>query len=428
MSLVEGRRLSWPRLGVVLVAAGAIVFASLQGWRGFQDARADVPQESWFAPYVDVTVTPTLQFEEAPSGAGPNTVLAFVVADPEHRCDPSWGGAYTMDEASEQLDLDRRIARVRQLGGTPIVAFGGQANTELAVACSDGEDLYDAYHSVVTRYDVQVIDLDVEGESLLDANANDRRAEALARLQTEQDLSVWVTLPVSPDGLTEDGERLVSSMLAAGVDLAGINAMTMNYGGSKDSGQSMAAASLEALESMHTQVAQLYEDSGRHLTPAQVWRRIGATPMLGQNDIAGEVFGLRDAELLHEFASENRLGRISMWSLNRDRACSGNYPDVSIVSDSCSGVDQADSAFSAILGRALEGAPQPYPTTSATVDPTATPTDDPETSPYPIWTEDGVYQGGERVVWRQTSTPRSGGPPASCRTTRRSRSRRPLGG
>jgi chitinase len=401
MSLVEGRRLSWPRLGIVLVAAGAIVFASLQGWRGFQDARADIPQESWFAPYVDVTATPTIQFEEAPSGAGPNTVLAFVVADPENPCDPSWGGAYTMDEASEQLDLDRRIARVRQLGGTPIVAFGGQANTELAVACSDGEELYDAYRSVVTRYGAQVIDLDVEGESLLDASANDRRAEALARLQTEQDLSIWVTLPVSPDGLTQDGERLVAAMLAAGVDLAGVNAMTMNYGESKDANQSMAAASIEALESTHKQVAQLYDDSGRHLTSAQVWRRIGATPMLGQNDIAGEVFGLRDAEQLHEFASENRLGRISMWSLNRDRACSGNYPDVSIVSDSCSGVDQAESAFSATLGTALDGAPATDTTTSTAVDPTTTPTDDPEASPYPIWTEDEAYQAGDRVVWRQ---------------------------
>ena len=151
-SLVEGRRLSWPRVGVLFVAVAAVAFASLQGWRWFQDARADIPQDSFFAPYVDVTATPTVQFEQAPSGAGPNTVLAFVVGDPEDPCEPTWGGAYTLDEASEQLDLDRRIARVRQLGGTPIVSFGGQANTELAVGCQDAEDLYDAYSSVVSRY------------------------------------------------------------------------------------------------------------------------------------------------------------------------------------------------------------------------------------------------------------------------------------
>ena len=403
-SLVEGRRLSFSRLGVLLIVVAAIVFASLQGWRWFQDARADIPQDSWFAPYVDVTATPTLQFEQAPSGAGPNTVLAFVVADPEQRCEPSWGGAYTLDEASDQLDLDRRVARVRQLGGTPIVSFGGQANTELAVDCPDALALYDAYRSVVTRYELQVIDLDIEGEALQDVDANNRRADALARLQGDQDLSVWVTLPVTPDGLTADGERLVSSLLTAGVDLAGVNAMTMNYGDSLDSDQSMAAASIEALQSTHRQVAQLYEDAGQHLTGSQVWRRIGATPMLGQNDVAGEVFGLHDAEQLHEFASEKRLGRISLWSLNRDRACSGNYPDVTIVSDSCSGVDQADSAFSTTLGAALDGAPQADPTTTSTttapsLDPTATPSDDPGKSPYQIWTEDGVYQGGDRVVW-----------------------------
>lgn len=396
MSLVEGRRLSLSRLGLLLFVVAAVVFASLQGWRWFQDTRASGTQGSYFAPYVDVTATPSVEFEKGPDGTGPNVVLAFVVADPVDPCQPSWGGAYRLDEADSELDLDRRVARVRQLGGTPIVSFGGQANTELSVACD--ADVYDAYRAVVDRYDLQVIDLDIEGEALADTEANIRRAEAVARLQEEEQLDVWVTLPVSPDGLTDEGERLVASMLDAGVDLTGINAMTMNYGESKARGSSMASVSIEALESTHDQVASLFADAGNRLTPSQVWHRIGATPMIGQNDVAGEVFGLSDAEELHEFAQEKQLGRLSLWSMNRDRPCSANYPDVTIVSDACSGVDQEADGFAAVLGASFEGAPE---SASTSADPTATPTDDPDTSPYPIWTEDSVYVAGERVVWHQ---------------------------
>lgn len=400
MSLVEGRRLSLARLGLLFLVLAAVVFASLQGWRWFQDARSAVSQSAYFAPYVDVTATPTVEFEKGPDGAGPNVVLAFVVADPADGCRPTWGAAYSLDEAEEQLDLDRRVARVRQLGGTPIVSFGGQANDELAVACTDGDDLYEAYRSVVDRYDTRVIDLDIEGEALTDAAANDRRAQAVARLQQDEELEVWVTLPVSPDGLTADGELLVASMLRGGVDLTGVNAMTMNYGESRSSGSSMAEASIDALESTHDQVTALYADAGQRLTPTQAWQRIGATPMIGQNDLAGEVFGLGDAEELHAFASDRRLGRVSLWSMNRDRACSSNYPDVTIVSDSCSGVTQEAGSFSAVLGATFDGVPEDV-STSAAPDPTETPSDDPATSPYPIWTEDGVYVAGERVVWRQ---------------------------
>lgn len=399
MSLVDGRRLSLSRLGLLLFVVAVVLFASLQGWRLFQDSRSAVSQSAYFAPYVDVTATPTVEFEKGPTGAGPNVVLAFVVSDPTDVCQPSWGGAYTLEEAEEQLDLDRRVARVRQLGGTPIVSFGGQANTELSVACTADEALYEAYRSVVTRYDAKVIDLDIEGEALADAAANTRRAQVVARLQEEEKLEVWVTLPVSPDGLTPDGELLVASMLRAGVDLTGVNVMTMNYGESRRQGTSMAAASIEALESTHDQVSVLFADAGRRLTDSQVWQRIGATPMIGQNDLAGEVFGLGDADELHEFASQHRLGRVSLWSMNRDRPCSSNYPDVTIVSDSCSGVTQEARAFATVLGASFEGVPEDDSTASA-ADPTETPTDDPATSPYPIWTEDGVYIAGERVVWR----------------------------
>jgi chitinase len=40
--------------------------------------------------------------------------------------------------------------------------------------------------------------------------------------------------------------------------------------------------------------------------------------MIGQNDIQGERFTVTDAQGLLSFASHAHLGRVSLWSLNRD--------------------------------------------------------------------------------------------------------------
>lgn len=412
MALIDGRRLSLTRVGIVLLAVAMIAFASLQGWRWFQDARTKVTGQSWFAGYVDITATPSYAFEEPATGAGANAVLSFIVADPDDPCAPSWGGYHSPEEADAELDLDRRIARLRQLGGTPIISFGGQANSELAVSCTDTADLYRAYWKVVDRYESDVIDLDIEGAALADSDATQRRAEVLARLQTEEGTKIWVTLPVAPHGLAEDGLQQIRGLLDGGVDLAGVNLMTMDYAESKPRDDSMSKASIAALEAAHTQLDEIYQDRNDRRTSAQLWRLLGATPMLGQNDIAGEVFSLDDAARLAAFAQDKELGRMSLWSLNRDRACSNNWPDVTKVSDSCSGVSQEVGAFATTLGAGFEGAPElagssaatssPRPT-APTVEATRTdqPSDDPNTSPYQVWNVEQAYRSDERVVWHR---------------------------
>ena len=122
--------------------------------------------------------------------------------------------------------------------------------------------------------------------------------------------------------------------------------------------------------------------------------------MIGQNDVRGEVFTLDDAIALNRFANEVGLGRLSLWSLNRDSACSPNYPDPAVVSDSCSGVAQGAERFSALLAAGRDGAPSRSPVPTL---PPATPVpDDPATSPYPIWDPDAAYPAGTKVVWRGT--------------------------
>jgi chitinase len=66
-----------------------------------------------FAPYVDVTLTPTYAFQDPAANPFSGVYLGFVVADPSSPCTPSWGGSYTLDAAESTLNLDERISQVR---------------------------------------------------------------------------------------------------------------------------------------------------------------------------------------------------------------------------------------------------------------------------------------------------------------------------
>ena len=95
-----------------------------------------------------------------------------------------------------------------------------------------------AYAKVVARYGTTTVDFDVEGKAVTDRAANARRAQAVAALQKTiraagGRLAVWLTLPADTGGLSADAVGVVDGMLAAGVDLGGVNAMTMDFGGSR---------------------------------------------------------------------------------------------------------------------------------------------------------------------------------------------------
>lgn len=403
-----GRRLSVPRLMGVFVVIAGLVFASFQGWNWFADS-SSVTAKPWMAGYVDVTATPSYAFENHESAAGTNVVLSFIVADKVNPCQPSWGTYYSMAEAEAALDIDRRIARSTQQGGEVVVSFGGLLNDELATSCTNPQELKTAYSSVIDRYDLTTIDLDIEGANLADQAAGERRASTLAAIQEERakagtPLAIWVTLPVAPTGLTVEGTDAVAQLLGAGVNLAGVNLMTMDYGASLPKGQSMADGGIDALNATHAQLQTLYAREGLRLGAKAIWNKLGATPMIGQNDVAGEIFSLDDAKALNEFATTKGLGRMSMWSLNRDVSCGSNYPDVLRVSDSCSGVPQGDVKFANVLGESFLGAPSAAAGIVTPSEPTPNPQDlkdDPATSPYPIWSPNNAYPKGSKIVWHR---------------------------
>jgi len=402
-----GRRLSALRLAGVIVVIAGLLFSGFQGWHWFQDSTVERPT-AWMAGYVDVTATPSYAFENPVTEAGDNVVLSFIVASSADACEPSWGTYYSLAEAEVALDLDRRVARRDQQGGDVVISFGGLLNNELATGCTDASALKDGYEAVIDRYNVSTIDLDLEGENLTDTAAGERRAGVLATIQkqranTDTPLAVWLTLPVLPTGLTEAGTDAVAQMLDAGVDLAGVNLMTMDYGESRGS-LSMVAAAEGALTGTHAQLKTLYGRQDMNLGANQLWTKIGMTPMIGQNDVAGEILTLDDAVALNAFALENGVGRVSLWSLNRDQTCGSNYPDVTRVSDSCSGVEQGDQSYATLLGAGFTGTPAANAVTVTTTGPTVSPDDlldDPDTSPYPVWSETVAYPQDTKVVWHR---------------------------
>jgi chitinase len=386
----------------VLVTLVVLAGAGYGGLIGEQTrlASTTVIHQTWFAPYVDVTLTPTYQFQSSTADPARQTVLGFVVAAPGSGCTPSWGAAYTLAQANQSLALSSRIAQVEQDGAQPIVSFGGQAHTSLDVACTSVKSLTSAYQSVISAYQLTTVDLDIEGAALSNFAAEQRRAAAVADLEqaarpAHRQLSVWLTLPVEPSGLQDNAISVISSMLRDHVAITGINVMTMDFTHAPAAGSTMLTSVETALNTTHAQLADLFPRYGIRLRSQQIWQRLGATVMIGQNNIAGENFTVGDARGLAGFAGSTHLGRISMWSLNRDSQCGTSFPESGLLSNTCSGTAQSSLEFSQVFGE-LHGVTS-VTASAGNVQPAVANTN-PADAPFPQWSATGNYPSGYKVV------------------------------
>ena len=112
--------------------------------------------------------------------------------------------------------------------------------------------------------------------------------------------------------------------------------MAMDYGSANDNGGQMGLSAQQAASNTHNQVVA-----------AGLTSSIGVTPMIGINDVNTEIFQLADATSLLNFANANNyISRLSMWSVARDN---GGCANQGFASPTCSGISQANWAFSNIL-------------------------------------------------------------------------------
>ncbi len=306
-----------------------------------------------FAPYIDATLYPTFDFASAAQSEGLRFfTLGFIVADGNKA--PAWGGysAYSVGGGSDyEVGLKSQIAAVRKLGGDVMVSFGGAANQELAEVITDGNALKAAYAKVVDAYGLTNIDFDIEGGAIANRTAVDRRSQALASLQRDRaaagkPLAIRFTLPVLPTGLTADGVYVVQSAIKAGVTVSGVNIMAMDYGDNAAPSPSgkMGDYAIQAATSTFNQVKSAY---GTSKTDTQMWSLIGVTPMIGMNDVQTEVFDQTEARELLAFAQQKKLGLVSFWSLNRDRANAKGA--ITYVESTSSSLSQTPFEFSRIF-------------------------------------------------------------------------------
>ncbi|WP_405925379.1 cellulose binding domain-containing protein [Streptomyces sp. NBC_00035] len=286
-----------------------------------------------FAPYVDTSLYPAFDLLAAATATGVKDYnLAFITDG--GGCTPKWGGV--TDLASD--GVASQIGALRAKGGDVRVSFGGASGSELATTCSSADALATAYGKVVDAFDLTKVDFDVEGGALPDTAANTRRAQAIAKLQQQHpSLDVSFTLPVMPEGLTQDGVNLLSNAKSNGVSIDTVNIMAMDYGPAYSG--DMGTYAEQAATATQAQVKSVLG-----LSDSAAWKAVAVTPMIGVNDVTTEIFKVEDATQLVAFAKSKGLGWLSMWSATRDKQCAGgaqNFADAT-----CSSIVQDANAFS----------------------------------------------------------------------------------
>jgi chitinase len=226
--------------------------------------------------------------------------LAFVISNGS--CTATWNGDTPL---SSNLYLGD-INSLRAQGGDVIISFGGAAGTELGQACTSVAALQAAYQSVITKYNLTWIDLDIEGAAIADAAAINRRNQALRALEAANpSLRVSYTLPVNPNGLDGNGTNLLSNAKANGVRVDVVNVMAMDYG---SCGVDMGAAATSAANGTRSQISSLGMSSS-----------VGVTPMTDVNDTTCEVFSTANSRSLVNFAQANSFVRLlAYWAVDRD--------------------------------------------------------------------------------------------------------------
>ncbi|MGV9250870.1 glycoside hydrolase family 18 protein [Streptomyces sp. NPDC003697] len=290
-----------------------------------------------FAPYVDTSLSPAFDLLASAAATGvKNYTLAFVTDG--GGCTPKWGGVtdLTSDAVAAQ------IGALRAEGGDVRVSFGGASGSELATACSSADALAAAYAKAVDAFKLTKVDFDVEGGALPNTAANTRRAQAIARLQQQHPgLDVSFTLPVMPEGLTQDGVNLLADARSNGVRISTVNIMAMDYGASYSG--DMGTYAEQAATATQAQIKSVLA-----LSDSAAWKTVAVTPMIGVNDVSSEVFKVDDATQLVDFARSKGLGGLSMWSATRDKPCAGGARPTADAT--CSSIVQDPFAFSKAFG------------------------------------------------------------------------------
>lgn len=305
--------------------------------------------QKWTTPAADTTPPPTTSapMAVAPyiyngwgSPPSPTTVmnatgvkwftLAFVLSN--GYCNPQWDGSRALTGGVDQTTVNT----VRANGGDVIPSFGGYSGNKLESSCSSAGELAAAYQKVINAYGLKAIDIDIEADAYSNATVQQRTVDALKTIKANNPgIKVYVTIGTGQSG---PDTSLINRAAASGLTVDGWTIMPFDFGGA---GQNMGTLTIQAAEGLKTALKNAYG-----YTDDQAYRGMGISSMNGITDV-NETVTPANFETILSYAQQHHLARLTFWSVNRDRPCSGAYPN----DDTCSGVAQTAWQFTSIFAR-----------------------------------------------------------------------------
>lgn len=294
-------------------------------------------------PAVSATQPPTAPYMEM---SGPNAgnlssgitaglkkvTAAFVIGS---ACSGTWDDGVALTNATRSS----AISSAQSKGVQVVISFGGASGLDLARTCTNVTDLTAAYQRVITRFKATRIDFDIEGAAIDPTKQKTqiaRRFSAIRNLEkNNKGLVVSLTIPTGQSGLESSGLSLLKTAKSTSTRIDAVNIMAMDYGSPV---ADMGAAAISAAKGALKQIKTVWS--------TWTYAKLGITPMIGQNDSAGEVLTTTQAKSLVTWAKTNGIGWLAFWSLNRDQQCTGSPTE---AQDNCSGTPQSARQFTKIL-------------------------------------------------------------------------------
>jgi hypothetical protein len=362
-------------------ATGAVI-----GVAGGSTARAATTWPAHvFAPYVDTGESNTTLTTVAADDGTQFFTLAFV------------DGAGCQWSLPNQSGWQSQVSALQAEGGDVSISFGGYTvdtdGDDLGAQCSSAAAMAAQVESVVSTFNVNHLDFDIESNEQSNSADLTLTAQALAQVKSWASangtpLTISYTIPVLPTGLTSTGEGVLTTALANGFTPSIVNIMTMDYG---TSGTEMGTAANQALDATAAQLESIY-----NISSSAAYGMLGNTPMIGQNDTSGEIFTLADASTVESYAAQQGIAWLSFWAEGRDN---DGCPGSTTASSTCSGISQSDGAFTqAFQPFTTGGSSGSSPTASPSPSPTTT-TSSPSGSCAAAWADDNTYTSGDEVSY-----------------------------
>ncbi|MFG3120689.1 ricin-type beta-trefoil lectin domain protein [Streptomyces sp. NPDC048201] len=256
--------------------------------------------------------------------------LAFVLSN--GTCNPQWDGGRPLTGGVDQ----QTINTVRGAGGDVIPSFGGYSGNKLESSCTSASALAGAYQKVIDAYRLKAIDIDLEADAYSNATVQQRTVDALKTVKANNPgIKVYVTIGTGQSG---PDTSLINRAANSGLQVDSWTIMPFDFGGA---GQNMGTLTTRAAEGLKNALKSAYGYSDD-----QAYRDMGISSMNGITD-DNETVTPADFQTILGYAQQHHLARLTFWSANRDRPCSGGYPN----DDTCSGVAQSAWQFTGIFAK-----------------------------------------------------------------------------